>query len=58
MIVQINKQTDRQTDRNCNFIYIYRKEPGQLIVRCGEWDTQTNSEPLPHQDRKVKVKNK
>ncbi|XP_023320502.1 serine protease 55, partial [Eurytemora carolleeae] len=30
------------------------KEPGQLIVRCGEWDTQTNSEPLPHQDRKVK----
>merc|ERR1719153_1157156 len=25
-----------------------------LIVRCGEWDTQTEGEPLPHQDRNVK----
>lgn len=23
------------------------------VVRCGEWDTQTKSEPLPHQDRGV-----
>ena len=51
MIGQTNRQIDRQTE--IATIYIYRKEPGQLIVRCGEWDTQTNSEPLPHQDRKV-----
>nr|AAP49428.1 venom protein Vn50 [Cotesia rubecula] len=24
-----------------------------LLVRAGEWDTQTQSEPLPHQDRSV-----
>jgi len=24
-----------------------------LVVRCGEWDTQTENEPLKHQDRKV-----
>ena len=24
---------------------------GELVVRCGEWDTQTESEPLKHQDR-------
>eukprot|EP00088_Acartia_fossae_P056814 TRINITY_DN661_c0_g1_i1.p1 TRINITY_DN661_c0_g1~~TRINITY_DN661_c0_g1_i1.p1 ORF type:complete len:605 (+),score=163.65 TRINITY_DN661_c0_g1_i1:52-1866(+) len=28
--------------------------PEKLVVRCGEWDTQTNSEPLKHQDRTVK----
>lgn len=25
-----------------------------VTVRCGEWDTQTTSEPYPHQDRKVR----
>jgi len=25
----------------------------KLVVRCGEWDTQTESEPLAHQDRDV-----
>jgi len=35
-------------------VHEFVSDPGQLLVRCGEWDTQTNSEPLPHQDRKVK----
>ena len=26
---------------------------GKLEVRCGEWDTQKETEPLPHQERKV-----
>ena len=26
---------------------------GELVVRCGEWDTQTESEIKPHQDRNV-----
>merc|ERR1719184_707439 len=29
----------------------YVNDPTSLIVRCGEWDTQTEGEPLPHQDR-------
>merc|ERR1719209_1222028 len=32
----------------------YVNDPTSLIVRCGEWDTQTEGEPLPHQDRNVK----
>lgn len=28
---------------------------GQLTIRLGEWDTQRNYEPHPHQDRGVKV---
>lgn len=28
-------------------------EPGSLVVRCGEWDTQTESEIKTHQDRNV-----
>jgi len=28
--------------------------PEKLVVRCGEWDTQTTGEPLKHQDRIVK----
>jgi len=32
----------------------YTVDPSRLLVRCGEWDTQTDSEPLKHQDRKVK----
>jgi len=31
----------------------FRDSPGQLVVRCGEWDTQTDTEPFPHQDRLV-----
>jgi len=31
----------------------YTGNPGELVVRCGEWDTQTESEPLDHQDRSV-----
>jgi len=27
---------------------------GELLVRCGEWDTQNETEPYPHQDRFVK----
>jgi len=27
--------------------------PEQLVVRCGEWNTQNETEPLPHQDRVV-----
>jgi len=27
--------------------------PETLVVRCGEWDTQTDGEPLSHQERKV-----
>ena len=26
---------------------------GELVVRCGEWDTQAATEPRPHQDRSV-----
>jgi len=32
-----------------------RNDASGLIVRCGEWDTQTTSEPYPHQDRAVKA---
>jgi len=35
-------------------VFDYRDDPSSLLVRCGEWDTQTDSEPLKHQDRKVK----
>jgi len=31
----------------------FKSDPGSLIVRCGEWDTQTEGEPLEHQDRSV-----
>jgi len=31
------------------------KSDARLVVRCGEWDTQTESEPLNHQDRNVTV---
>lgn len=32
-----------------------RSEVGQMWVRCGEWDTQSTSEPYPHQDRRVGI---
>merc|ERR1719348_1543507 len=28
--------------------------PETLVIRCGEWDTQTEGEPLPHQQIQVK----
>ena len=28
-------------------------DPASLVVRCGEWDTQTESEIKPHQNRNV-----
>merc|ERR1712168_34494 len=31
----------------------FRQTPGELKVRCGEWDTQHQTEPFPHQDRQV-----
>ena len=34
-------------------VHKFRASPGQLVVRCGEWDTQTATEPFPHQDRAV-----
>ena len=35
------------------FLICYRQDTSNLIARCGEWDTQTEREPLPFQDRKV-----
>merc|ERR1711937_567928 len=29
----------------------FRNNPAELKVRCGEWDTQGETEPYPHQDR-------
>merc|ERR1712098_36542 len=29
------------------------QNPGSLKIRCGEWDTQDQTEPRPHQDRYV-----
>jgi len=31
----------------------FRQNPRELKVRCGEWDTQHQTEPRPHQDRDV-----
>jgi len=30
------------------------EDASSLVVRCGEWDTQTEGEPLAHQDRNVR----
>merc|ERR1719373_1184033 len=32
---------------------VQKLSPEELVVRCGEWDTQTETEPFPHQDRVV-----
>merc|ERR1712107_735980 len=29
----------------------FQSNPGELKIRCGEWDTQHPTEPYPHQDR-------
>jgi secreted trypsin-like serine protease len=31
----------------------FKQTPGELKIRCGEWDTQTTNEPYAHQDRYV-----
>merc|ERR1712119_175091 len=31
----------------------FRQNPSELKIRCGEWDTQQETEPRPHQDRQV-----
>merc|ERR1712228_748573 len=31
----------------------FRQNPTELKIRCGEWDTQHQTEPYPHQDRDV-----
>jgi len=31
----------------------FRENPTSLKIRCGEWDTQDQNEPRPHQDRYV-----
>merc|ERR1712223_509370 len=35
----------------------FRQYPSQLKIRCGEWDTQNETEPYPHQDRYVEALN-
>merc|ERR1712002_1037976 len=31
----------------------FQQEPQKLKIRCGEWDTQNQTEPRPHQDRYI-----
>jgi len=33
----------------------FRQNPTELKIRCGEWDTQHQTEPYPHQDRQVQT---
>merc|ERR1712110_892686 len=33
----------------------FQQEPTKLKIRCGEWDTQNQTEPRPHQDRYVQT---
>merc|ERR1712038_82613 len=33
----------------------HKEAASSLIVRCGEWDTQNQTEPYPHQDRDVEL---
>merc|ERR550517_821297 len=33
----------------------FQEEPTKLKIRCGEWDTQNQTEPSPHQDRYVQA---
>merc|ERR1712038_644564 len=35
----------------------FRQTPTELKIRCGEWDTQNQTEPYPHQDRYVQALN-
>merc|ERR1712062_943031 len=31
----------------------FKQDPSEVKIRCGEWDTQQETEPRPHQDRQV-----
>jgi len=31
----------------------FKQNPSEVKIRCGEWDTQQETEPRPHQDRQV-----
>ncbi|KAH8249097.1 hypothetical protein KR032_005835 [Drosophila birchii] len=33
---------------------VHNKQPNTIVVRAGEWDTQTKTEIIPHEDRYVK----
>ncbi|XP_017121248.1 phenoloxidase-activating factor 2 [Drosophila elegans] len=33
---------------------VHNKQPSSIVVRAGEWDTQTKTEIIPHEDRYVK----
>merc|ERR1711872_379055 len=35
----------------------FRQTPSELKIRCGEWDTQHQTDPYPHQDRYVQALN-
>merc|ERR1712001_613566 len=35
----------------------FRQNPTELKIRCGEWDTQNQTEPYPHQGRYVQALN-
>merc|ERR1712130_72035 len=35
----------------------FRGNPDDLLVRCGEWNTQNETEPYPHQDRSIQSLN-
>merc|ERR1712029_469474 len=36
-----------------HYVDKFRQNPTELKIRCGEWDTQHQTEPYPHQDRQV-----
>lgn len=35
--------------------FFFRRKPGPLIARFGEWDTASTSEPLPYQESVVQA---
>ena len=37
------------------YFFSIRNPPSDLIVRCGDWDTKSTSEPMLHQDRRVRA---
>merc|ERR1711992_425956 len=36
-----------------HYVDKFKQNPSEVKVRCGEWDTQHDNEPKPHQDRQV-----
>ncbi len=41
------------TPRSLFLHYSNVENPSDYLVRCGEWDTKSDSEPLSHQDRRI-----